>query len=106
MRILIGLLCLLLCFGCQATSRQLLETATVPSLTAAPPAQTLQATKLVTDPVRETTEEITTANDCFSSAFDFMDYWSKQDAKTQMRFSVEHGGALKTSLDYSGALLF
>jgi hypothetical protein len=107
MRILAVILCIFLCFGCQSASRQLMEAASTPELTAAPPVQTIQAVpETQTSPVLAEQDTSPTSNDCFGAAFDFMDYWGKTEATTQMHISVEQGGAVKSSLGYSGSFLF
>lgn len=107
MRILIVILCIFLCIGCQTASKQLMAEVSVASLTAAPPAQTIQAVpEIRQNPVLEVPAVIPTVNDCFSAAFDFVDYWGRSETTTQISLSVEQGGAVKSSLGYSGAFLF
>lgn len=106
MRIFSLILCVFLCTGCQVASRQLVESS-VPSLSAAPPVEVLKAAPVPEKtPFIEKQEVVSTANDCFAEAFDFMQYWLKEDAKTEFDFSFERGGSVRSSVGYSGHLLF
>lgn len=107
MRILAVIISLFLCFGCQSASRQLMAEPAATTLAAAPPVQSLQAVSdAVRTPVLAQQPEPAAANDCFDAAFGFMDYWSKSEVTTQVDLSVERDGAMRSSIRYSGALLF